>query len=124
MSGSERAMYTMTPAETWRALATAIQQGRLIWPHKNSPRWGARRTSLGLCFALLGLRNFAGMPRDQLVYMLNMLYNHRPANLGYGSGYYYPLNGEGDAKRAQLCLRLAELCEVRNRVDLESVLHV
>ena len=98
--------WTQTEAETWEALARAIDRGGRIHP-QFSYRWGQARTWGGICNALAGAWEFAGMPSEQYGSMYEKIVLH--GRRRKGSAYRWPLTPDGDRQRADFCRRMATL---------------
>ena len=98
--------WTQTEAETWEALARAIDRGERIHP-QFSYRWGQARTWGGICNALAGAWEFAGTPSEQYDSMHEKIVLH--GRRRKGSAYRWPLTPDGDRQRADFCRRMATL---------------
>ena len=98
--------WTQTEAETWEALARAIERGGRVHP-RLSCRWGQARTWGGLCSALDALRWIADMPDEQHRAMALRVASHGPPK-GLDA-YRWPLTPAGDRQRAAFCRRMAKL---------------
>lgn len=99
--------WAQTEAETWEALANAIDRGGVIDPCCRSERWGTRRPWGGLCATLVALQDFAGMPDGQWGTMDHRVWFHGP--MPNPEGYRWPLTPKGDRARAAFCRRMAKI---------------
>lgn len=98
--------WTQTEAETWEALARAIDRGGRVHP-RYSYRWGQARTFGGLCVALQALDGFTDIPDEQRRAMASRILDHGPRP--NPEAYRWPLTPDGDRRRAAFCRRMAKL---------------